>query len=459
MYRITYFCIVLLGCCVCSTPSLALSNGERASKLASSLSVRGGQIAYFKAGQQGSLGTGLFIWEPGSKRQPDGVMVLAEPGLSEGRWLRDLSGAEAFDAQWCGLPGDSETNASPALQKAIDFASKLRLPLVLPDRAFTLHKALAIPSQFHLIGSHNTELIASPMNKGKTLLLTINNTEDVIIERIRFNGNKDALEGFTNVVIVYKSSQVRFEDCHFFDTRGIALLFSTAISHSGVINSSFYDCGTVNRKTGNRADRRQAIAFCCGEMEDNLNNYVIQSRFHNVGLDCISLSSQKWGRILNNTFISNDAGTIYLTRCDGVIVHGNIIANGPQGGNAVDTINNQNLIISNNLVSDAGASGVLVAGEESKVIVNGNIIRNHNNNQATQHRGAFTMDTHKGTHISDVIVSSNYLNPNPGNTKTGALYLFGQPGYLSDIDLSGNLTDDNVQETSDAVKSFMKSPE
>lgn len=209
-------------------------------------------------------------------------------------------------------------------------------------------------------------------NTGNPMLLSVSGKSNVLVYGLSFEGGGSAFNpGPTaqTVAQVFTASNVVFDHTTFQHTHGIALLFSTSISNSGVRDSYFTDIGNYWSKTNVATDRSQAVAFCCGTASASFGNFVLGNHFDAVGLDSISAGSQVDLRIADNHCVSTSAvgqpaawignGCIYVSNSVRVLIEGNTVRG--TSGNGIDTYFNVDLAIVGNISSANGGAGVLTA--------------------------------------------------------------------------------------------------
>ena len=91
-------------------------------------------------------GGGTFVWT-GEPRPDDGGVVIAASG---GSWVR--TGADPLTLRHFGARGDGSTDDTAAIQRAVDTAAALGLPLHVPPGTFLLQVSGNQPISFHKTG-------------------------------------------------------------------------------------------------------------------------------------------------------------------------------------------------------------------------------------------------------------------------------------------------------------------
>lgn len=243
-------------------------------------------------------------------------------------------------------------------------------------------------------------------NVSNPLLLNIaNRPNGATVQGITFDGNRLAVGTFNNVCQVFNSSRMVFRNCRWTDTRGVGVLFSTSIRSSGIENCQFDEVGTYNKVTGLDADRRAAVAFCCGTLANNVGNYVRNSQFNEIGLDSISFANQSSGIITGNIVQTTYAsgGIVYVAGSYDVTISGN--TGRASGGNAIDIYRSGNIVVTGNTTVESGAAGILVA-ETSNVTVTGNLCLDNDQDGTSLHAGGIVLDGVGGA-VSNVVIVGN----------------------------------------------------
>jgi parallel beta-helix repeat protein len=284
---------------------------------------------------------------------------------------------------------------------------------------------------------------ASPM------IVEVNGKTNVKFCGITFDGNIDNITNFNNVCTTYQSSKIVFEFCKLQNTRGIATIFSTDISNSGLRFCDFYNCGTLYLTTSVLTDRKQAMAFSNGTLESNRGNFVDFCTFDTVGLDCISASTQYNFRAIGNIIKKNYAGSIYVSGSRDIKVSLNEVEN-ELGGNGIDISNCKGISAVGNTCRKCGGAGILIA-DSSDATVTGNVCKN--NHQATSvHQGGITINSATaGVIMSNITLSGNVCTDDQEvKTQTYGIQWLAGSGTLQDIHMDrSNKLDGNITSISD----------
>ncbi len=107
-------------------------------------------------------------------------------------------------------------------------------------------------------------LKATGTSTANPMLLSAVGVSGVLLYGLTFDGNLAAAPALANVATVYQSSGVVLDHVTVQHTRGIGVLFSSAVSSSGVRDSSFLDVGNYWKTSGLASDQQQGFALCCG---------------------------------------------------------------------------------------------------------------------------------------------------------------------------------------------------
>lgn len=208
---------------------------------------------------------------------------------------------------------------------------------------------------------------------------------------LTFDGNRANIGNFNTVAQVFSSTRVVFSACRWVNTRGIGVLFSTGIQYSGVESCQFDDVGTWHKETGLDADRRAAVAFCCGTRDNNVGNFVRDSQFNEIGLDSISFANQASGVIVGNTMQKTYAsgGLCYLAGCLNTVVVGNVGRD--ISGNGIDILECDGVVVVGNYLTRCGSAGIMLA-ETTNFTVTGNVCLDCDQEQDSVHAGGIVID-------------------------------------------------------------------
>lgn len=191
-----------------------------------------------------------------------------------------------------------------------------------------------------------TTLTAKAATSESVMLFSVSSKSNVIFEHLNINGNEDNItqDAFNNVVTIYNSTNIRFNYCKFYDTEGIAIIFS--LGSWKLFECEFENCGTRNEDTADTADRRAAVSFTgstYGEMA--------KCRFNDVGLDMISVATgSHYFKVTECTGLDNDAGGFYFSASNHGIIADCYVSNAAtdtDGGNGFDISSCNDLAISN----------------------------------------------------------------------------------------------------------------
>lgn len=323
----------------------------------------------------------------------DAVAVLVETSGSQTQGALDARFGLVVNALNYGALGDGVADDAAAINAALAAGATLGRAVLLPEGEYLIRAKLVVPSNTTLLGVHGrTILKAAATSTASPLLLEVANRTDVLVRDLVFDGSLSDEATFNNLITVYQSTRVRFDACRWQNVKGISVIFSTNTSQSGVANSHFVECGTWQKTSGDNADRRQAVAFSSGTKANNRGNYVVGCTFDEVGLDCISLSSQADALVAHNTIRGNYAGAIYVAGCSNVKVLGNHVEGiaGARGGNGVDVYTSDTVTVVGNTVTGRGAAGIMLA-DSSNCSVEANICLNNWQGSTSSHTSGITI--------------------------------------------------------------------
>ena len=317
-----------------------------------------------------------------------------------------------------GAVGNGSTDDSTAFASAMTALSTAGGgTLVIPSGTYVINTAFSVPSNTYIVGMGQPTLKVKASSTSNPLLLASASTTDVTVEGVTFDGNRSNITSGNNLVTVAPATRFRFVRCVFTNTRGFTIVFggTGGCQQSGVLFSRFYDCGTLNRTTGDPNDRHQAISFSGG----GSRNYVNFCDFQTIGLDCISFAGgETQCEAIGNTISDTTAGSIYVSTSSLFRVAHNYISNGSGGGNGIDTHNATNGEITGNVCIGNGAAGILIAGDE-RVSVTGNVCVNNWQSGTSGHRGGITFDSSEaGATTGHVTLTGNVCMDTQGATTT-----------------------------------------
>lgn len=366
-----------------------------------------------------------------------------------------LRGAEQVNIRDEGATGDGVTDDTAAIAAAFTKVAAGGVVFV-PAGTYLMSAKQQVPAGVRLVGVPGRSILkAKAGSAASPLLLEITQVADVLVEGIVFDGNVTGVTNFNNVVVVYSSSRVVFRSCRWVNTRGIAVIFSTNVSYSGVLDSTFFECGTLQKSTGVSTDRRQAIAYSSGALASNVGNFVRGCTFNEVGLDCVSGSAQTGFLCADNVIVNNYAGGYYFSGSAKVRIEGNHVQ-GP-GGNGVDVYSCDGVTVVGNTATGRNGSGIMLADTANALVVgnlctdnwqsgesvhnsgiaiygqssacsNVSIVANRCTDQQTTKTQQYGVQVSSAAHTNIVIDDSNLLDGNAvapiggGGTYTPAAY-------------------------------------
>lgn len=293
---------------------------------------------------------------------------------------------------------DNPTDATSTIQAALNDTTYNEVVIVGNGRVYDVG-GLTITRPVILRGSGRPVLRVKAGYATATLLLSVGNTSDVLVDGIVFDGNTGPVTSFGNVVVSYNNNRVTFNDCDFRNCRGVALLASLG-SKTIAQSCRFKNIGLYHLTSGNLADRRQAFATTqCSEPS------ALDCRFENVGLDCVSFATNSNLAVVRNCQINtNYAGAIYISSCVGFVCDGNIVISA--GGNAIDVVNASEGSITANICKLAGGAGIMIS-TSNHIAVASNECKNNWKSGTSLHRGGITLSTLAGSVCEDITLTGN----------------------------------------------------
>jgi hypothetical protein len=379
-----------------------------------------------------SLLLAIFFVKVGDN--PSALLGLAS-AVERGRPLNGQQANIFIDAQAAGLVCDGKSDNAPILDALHDrTVRQAGLTVIFPSAT------LPCLSSRPLVATSRTTYSASPGTftlkptldtKANPLLFLASNVTEVRVVGLVFDGDGDRTFGSNNLIVVFRSNHVVFNSISVRNAAGTGIVFSSGVSESGVRNSSVASVGSRWKITGLKDDQRQGVAFCCGS--DNVNNFVVDSRFKDVGLDAISFSDQVGFRAIGNRLFdiggalggvvgaelqrkTSDHGLI-----GGAAIYGassvdtqvaDNVADGA-GGNGIDLYRVSNATIIGNRTVRSGGNGIAFAAGTNATIAN-NV--SCDNNQArlstvsAPQAGVFlTGGLHGDPPVTDVVISGNTI--------------------------------------------------
>lgn len=324
--------------------------------------------------------------------------------------LRDV--ISAFDfipvaEQAAILAGTSTTDVFSYLRSAATAAAGGTL--LLPEGLYNCSDDVPIPANTHVIG-YGATIKATNGNVSNPVLIEIaNHAGNVLIEGVTFDGNIANIAGLNNVVTVFTTAAVRFENCKWQNCKGIAVIFST-VTRSGVRNSIFDTNGNYDLTSASLADRRAGIVFT-GTCQYCFANY---NRLEDTGLDSISATTgssdlEVIGNVIEGTraaciFVSNTVRPIIANNiCTGAVTPSDL-----SGGVGIDIPDTTDGVVTGNICHLNDSAGILLADAKRMTVV-GNICKN--NSLATSftpnHLGGICIAVTSGDTVRDLTLTGN----------------------------------------------------
>jgi polygalacturonase len=368
-----------------------------------------------------------------------------------------------------GAKCDGTSDDSAAFAAAIAAANPAKggsgMILVPPSKTpCRLGSPVSLESGETLYAQPDTAVI-SPIvphaDSGKApLLISIKDVSNVTVKGLTIDGDIDRVGSSNNLIAVTSADHVVFDHIAVRNARGISISFTggdKGVKYSGVQNSSFNNTGIYYMKSGDKkADRKQAVAFCCGD-KDAAGNYPNQHNFakSNVwgenGFDNLSFGQQNWFTAEENIFGgTHNGGNIYCSHSN----HSRIINNKVRGasGNGIDCFINDDLTIVGNESTMNGAAGIQADGTHCGLIANNRTFNNYQSSVASwssthpdvkgsAHRAGITIggglkDDTQGT--TDLVIANNQSGDTQGRPTQAYGIQIVKKAEISDVQIASD---------------------
>lgn len=316
---------------------------------------------------------------------------------------------------------DGAHDVTLCIQAAVNAAGDKAAILRLPPGIWPLGQHVNLPANVTLIGERGQTILGPfSTNKSNPVLINGMNIVNVLIKNIVFDGGGDKFSNPSPLVVITRAQNVIFDNIIVQNTRGAGIFLQGGINNSGVRKSRFVHVGNYWKTTRNRADRLQALVFCCGI--GNSGNFAEDNYFEDVGLDALQFSEQSRFTAVDNVFnLENNqhalinspdfAAAIFPMDSVDSIITGNTIS-GAQGC-GIDAPAFQRSTISRNKISNSQACGIgLFEGydhrtQTSGISILGNTITNNVHWKASPFRGGITIAGGTPDHIK---ISRNIIS-------------------------------------------------
>jgi len=375
------------------------------------------------------------LYGEGVNLRANATADLIEYQLGAGVWKPLVS--LAVNVTDYGALGNGVADDTAAFVAAAAAAAAAGVGVVIPGygRTYIINHFTPSNSVKQWIG------LGRPVIKAKTaatgtdpLLFSFVTCADVLVTGIVFDGNLSAVGINNNVVQTFNCDRILFDKCWWQNCRGIGLLVSGG-SFVGVSNSYFTNCGMYFQTSGLFADQIQAAAWL-----NHDHAFADFNTFEEVGLDCISFAGGMTNcRASFNVGLTSYQATIYCNDVSGLIIQGNDIQNGADGGSGVDSINCVDVSVIGNVLSGCGTSGLLIA-DGKRYTVEGNIIKNNGQNSSLPGHGGVVFYSSTALATTHVTLSGNQIYDDQG---AGATQLFA----IGDLAAGGTFSDISIDES------------
>ena len=340
---------------------------------------------------------------------------LTPQGLPS-RTLRSLMSEVVNVGQIC----DGTTDVVAAIRAAAALAGPAR-PLYFPPQpgACLLSGNFTVPSGTTIRADPGTvTLKPTPGNTADPVLLALGGVSNVTVIGLGVDGGGSSFANSANVVTVYNGSRVTFDRVAMANTRGLGLIFSQS-NNSGIRNSSFTNIGNRWKTTLSAADRRAAVAFCCGTTAQNVGNFATDNTFVDIGLDAVSATETSGFVAARNN-------------CAQTVRQWSLAPSFADYPACIYASNSVDVSINQNVSTDAHGNGIDIAGTTGFNITANYIVRSGS--------GGIAVDANYGN-ISGNTANNNAQSGNTGFCLSG-ICAFGASGPLNGISIPGNSATD-----------------
>lgn len=309
-----------------------------------------------------------------------------------------------------GAVGDGITDDAAAIQAAVT-AVTAGSRIYFPEGTYKVGSGINISKSVRLIGSASTTLKLSTHDMN---ILWVSSTSNVVIESLRFDGNRATLgAGGWALIYLVDVSNVVVRDCSFINaqstglsiTRGSSIWVTgnrfSDINHSGIqladptagnynehiwIRDNYLDTCQVSGTVGNAAIQLYGTGTVSHRYIHIADNAVTRPKVVGLGLDSIDLSS-----VTGNTIIKDGTSTL--------------------GGEAVAFTGANNVFAENYCYNDStsSAAAILMFGVASRDLGHNQIINNRLTNAG---QGVAFVWGQNGTAITDLLIQGNHCYGN-----------------------------------------------
>lgn len=343
----------------------------------------------------------------------DGGTAFRSVLTGAGSWKRQYEKTNGIDVRWYGARGDGETNDAPALQKAINKAAGLQVPVLLPDGNYFIphHATLLLPANTFLKGQdkESTRIITDSVFDNNAPMLLKGLGSHIHIANIGFDGGRNGKRRSTQMAGRYSIlnlsfdtdpvSDILIEHCSFANCFGRAIVYRA--SHLRIEDCDFAHIGRYNIDFASLDGAISNFA-----RENCADVTIVNNRFDDIGTHCIS-SYKISGLYLLDNKLQNISGIGMANQeCERLKVAGNSVSN--TGDNGMDFQRCKQVLISDNYFVNAGDNNAGHIGSGAAIFFGDDYSTANASNTVISNnfiRGSFSYD-----HLKDSTLSKSFQN-------------------------------------------------
>lgn len=337
-------------------------------------------------------GGGTFVWDAASTATPNGGTVLQKPGVTTGRWIRQLADSEFITPQMFGAKADGVTDDYDAIMAAINSFKGARLSsnvvvgstVFFPLADYYLRQTLNLKSAVRLLGE--TSAVA---NTTRTTFVFPVNSDGIIVNRSSTNGPfgtvpvTDGADGsyVEGIAVTQKGFDRRFARALDFNSESSSIIAETSTAKFSVGDSisTYYSnfdpyltaiVTSVTAVTHSLAIKNSPTPFIVGEIITGQTSGATATVVFKGGkVQVLSLNNLSTNFALGETVVGQTSGStavVSAIKQMGLTVYGL----GSMVGEFLDHPETGDVVF---IKSDAGGTGMLLRARATlkNVIVNG----------------------------------------------------------------------------------------
>ena len=385
---------------------------------------------------------------------PRFIDISGTPPIAAAATARSAIGAvPTINVKEHGATGDGTTDDSTAIQAAIDALPASGGTVYFPPGTYIIPKTVGLTcavSNVRFVGDAAGSVIKISLAAGDTKpLFDIASASDIVVENLTFDGNASIMAGFSPALLrIKQSSKVSVRGCRFLNSTGNGIVLTDAASVW--INGNYFqgiDLSGVN------------LALNTAEGVYNENIWIADNHLEDCQLSAISGNAAIQVRasglhrnihVLNNTVLNFGKVGIGMDNVSRSNISGNTVItdyihpSNPYGECIV--IAGAENIVSGNFArnnSKSFAACILVyagTGGGTPTATNTQIVNNRCTNGASGIDVVFALDD---AVIDGLTIQNNHCYHN-GRGIRSMLNTLVTSGIQSNINISGNATDDNT---------------